>query len=87
MVAFWLLFGPWAFYSYFFGKNSLSTLIGLKETYQRLKVERDYWESRNEVVKVKLKALKENEKYFYHKLGRELFVRGKEGKETVLFVK
>ncbi len=87
LILFWALFGPWAFHSYFFGKNSLSTLRELKETYGRLKVERDYWKMRNEILKEKLSALKNNKDYFYHKLGREMFVRGKEGEEIILFVK
>jgi len=87
LVLFWALFGPWAFYSYFFGNNSLSTLGELKSTRFKLERERDYWRNRNEFLREKIEALKENSDYLYNKLGRELFVRGKEGEEVILFVR
>ena len=87
LILFWALFGPWAFHSYFFGENSLSTLKELKKTYSQLEKERNYWKTRNEVLRERISALKSNQDYFYHKLGREMFVRGKEGEEIILFVK
>lgn len=87
LILFWALFGPWAFYSYFFGENSLKTLRELRKTCHTLEVERDYWKTRNEVLREKISSIDANAGYFYHKLGRELFVRGKKGEELILFVK
>ena len=87
LVIFWALFGLWAFHSYFLGENSLSTLSELRTTYKLLERERDYWKTRNEILKERLSSLEANKDYYYHKLGRELFVRGKEGERVILFVK
>jgi len=87
LVLFWVVIGTWAFHSYFIGENSLSTLQELKETAKRLEREKAYWEMRNEILREKIKALDSNRDYYYEKLGRELFVRGKEGEEVFLFVK
>ena len=82
-----MLFGPWAIYSYFFGENSLSTYREPKETYRTLKKEREYWKSRNEILKEKIAAFEKNERFYYEKLSREMFVKGKKGEEVILFVK
>ncbi|ADU96525.1 FtsB family cell division protein [Thermovibrio ammonificans] len=87
LVVFWALFGPWAFYSYFYGENSVSTLKGLKETYSRLKKERDYWADRNELLRERLQSFKENKDFYYKKLAREMFVKGKDNEDVILFVK
>jgi cell division protein FtsB len=87
LLIFWAFFSLWAFHSYFFGENSLSTLSELERTYKVLERERDYWKFRNEVLLEKLTSLEANKDYYYHKLGRELFVRGKEGERVILFVK
>ena len=87
LFLFWLFFAPWAFYSYFFGKDSLSTLMELRQTYASLKGERDYWKERNLLLKEKLSSLKANKGYYYEKLAREMLVKGREGEEVILFVK
>jgi len=87
LVIFWALFGLWAFHSYFFGENSLSTLSELRTTYRLLERERDYWRTRNETLRERLSSLEANKDYYYEKLGRELFVRGREGERVILFVK
>ena len=87
LVIFWALFGLWAFHSYFLGENSLLTLSELRQTYQALEREKNYWKTRNEVLRERLSSLEESRDYYYEKLGRELFVRGKEGERVILFVK
>ena len=87
LIAFWALFGPWAFHSYFLGDNSLATLAKLKRTYARLEREMRYWQDRNEFLKERLASLNAHKDYYYHKLGREMLVKGKEGEEVILFVK
>jgi len=87
LVIFWAVFGLWAFHSYFLGENSLSTLAELRKTYKLLERERDYWKTRNDVLRERLTSLEANKDYYYTKLGRELFVRGKEGERVILFVK
>ncbi len=81
------MFGFWAFYSYFLGENSLSTYRELKKTYAELEKEKEYWESRNEILKERIAAFEKNKEFYYHKLAREMFVKGKEGEEVILFVK
>ncbi len=87
LLIFWLLFIPWVVYSYFFGENSSVTLSELKITEEKLKKERDYWKERNELMEERLSAIKSNEKFYYEKLAREMFVKGKSGEEVILFVK
>ncbi len=87
LFVFWALFVPWALYSYFIGKNSLRTLSDLKRTEGILKREKEYWENRNQVLKLKLASLKRNKQFYYNKLAREMFVRGKKKEEVILFVK
>jgi cell division protein FtsB len=81
------LFIPWAIYSYFFGENSLITYLGLRSAYVSLLKEKEYWEDQNEMLKEKLEALQKNKKFYYEKLAREMFLKGKEGEEVILFVR
>jgi len=87
LLVFWALFAPWAFYSYFLGENSLMTYRELKSTYRALKREREYWKNRNEILKERISAFEKNKKFYYEKLAREMFVKGKEGEEVILFVR
>ena len=87
LFLFWALFAPWAFYSYFLGENSLLTYMELKETYRALKKEKEYWENKNEILREKISAFEKNRKFYYEKLAREMFVKGKKDEEVVLFVK
>jgi len=87
LIIFWALFIPWALYSYFVGENSLRTLSNLKRTERILKREKEYWEERNRVLKLKLASINRNKQFYYDKLAREMFVRGKEKEEVILFVK
>ena len=84
---FWLAFASWAFYSYFFGKDSLTTLMELHQTYRALERERDYWKNRNSLLKEKIDSFKANKDYYYEKLAREMLVKGREGEEVILFVR
>ncbi|WP_456454706.1 FtsB family cell division protein [Thermovibrio sp.] len=87
LILFWALFIPWALYSYFVGENSLRTLSSLKKTEEILKREKEYWEERNKVLELKLASIKRNKQFYYDKLAREMFVRGKKKEEVILFVK
>jgi len=87
LILFWLVFIPWFIFSYFFGENSLITYASLKATYAKLLKEKDYWEERNEILREKIESLEKNKNYYYHKLAREMFLKGKKGEETILFVK
>jgi len=49
--------------------------------------EKEYWEDQNEMLKEKLEALQKNKKFYYEKLAREMFLKGKEGEEVILFVR
>ncbi|MEO2069677.1 MAG: hypothetical protein ABGX27_09260 [Desulfurobacteriaceae bacterium] len=87
LLLLWLLFAPWAFYSYFLGENSFTTYLHLRETYEKLKEEEKYWENKNEILKERLTAFEKNKDFYYQKLAREMFLKGKEGEEVILFVK
>ncbi|ADY73326.1 hypothetical protein Dester_0677 [Desulfurobacterium thermolithotrophum DSM 11699] len=87
LLIFWIFFVPWAIYSYFFGENSLSTYLKLKETYKQLKKEENYWKNQNEILKERLSAFEKNKEFYYHKLAREMFLKGKKGEEVILLVK
>ncbi|MEO2083731.1 MAG: hypothetical protein ABGX12_06890 [Desulfurobacteriaceae bacterium] len=52
-----------------------------------MKKERDYWKERNELMEERLSAIKSNKEFYYDKLAREMFVKGKSGEEVILFVK
>ncbi len=81
------MFGFWAVHSYFIGENSLATFKELRETYTKLKREEEYWRSRNEILREKISAFEKNKQFYYNKLAREMFVKGKKGEEVILFVK
>jgi len=87
LLLLWAAVVPWFFYSYFVGENSVRELQKLKNTKRELKKEANYWQFQNEILKEKLAALKENSKFYYEKLSREMLVKGKEGEEVILFVK
>ena len=87
LFLFWLAFGGWALYSYFFGENSLSTYRELSKTRKVLEAERKYWKLKNEMLKEKISAFIKNKEYYYEKLAREMFVKGREGENVILFVK
>jgi cell division protein FtsB len=87
LFVFWIFVAPWAFYSYFFGKDSLTTLMELHQTYRALERERDYWKNRNSILKEKINSFNANRDYYYEKLAREMLVKGREGEEVILFVK
>ncbi|WP_022846191.1 hypothetical protein [Desulfurobacterium sp. TC5-1] len=82
----WVVFLPFYFYSYFFGENSLKTLGELQENYQKLQEEKNYWNTKVEILSERIKAIEKNRKFYYEKLAREMLVKGKEGEETFLFV-
>jgi hypothetical protein len=46
-----------------------------------------YWQDRNEFLRERLASLNAHKDYYYHKLGREMLVKGKEGEEVILFVR
>ncbi len=87
LFLFWAVVLSWFSYSYFFGKNSIKELRQLKKTAEKLEKEADYWKFQNEVLEEKLSALRENSSFYYEKLAREMFVKGKKGEEVILFVK
>lgn len=86
LFVFWLLVLPWFIYNYFFGENSVAELKRLEQTRRLLEKEAEYWKFRNEVMEEKISALKKNKKFYYEKLAREMFVKGKPGEEVILFV-
>ena len=63
------------------------TYLGLRSAYVSLLKEKVYWEDQNEMLKEKLEALQKNKKFYYEKLAREIFLKGKEGEEVILFVR
>jgi len=85
-VIFWVLAVPWFVYSYFFGESSVSELKRLEQTKVLLEREAEYWKFRNEVLREKISALKENKRFYYEKLAREMFLKAKPGEEVILFV-
>ncbi|WP_457567159.1 FtsB family cell division protein [Desulfurobacterium sp.] len=86
LIAGWAVFLPFYFYSYFFGENSLKTLGELRENYRRLQDEKNYWNTKVEILNERIKAIEKNKNFYYEKLAREMFVKGKEGEQTFLFV-
>ncbi|WP_456396790.1 FtsB family cell division protein [Desulfurobacterium sp.] len=86
LIVGWVIFLPFYLYSYFFGENSLKTLKELQENYQRLQMEKKYWNTKVEILNERIKAIEKNQKFYYKKLAREMLVKGKKGEEIFLFV-
>jgi len=87
LIIFWSLAFPWFFYSYFFGKNSVSKLKELRETEAKLEKERNFWKLQNEILEEKINQIEANKRFYYEKLAREMFLKGKDNEEVILFVK
>ncbi|SNR85902.1 hypothetical protein [Desulfurobacterium atlanticum] len=87
LVVGWAVFVPFYFYSYFVGENSLTTLRQLEANYKKLLKEKEFWQSKIDILSERIKTIEKNKDFYYEKLAREMFIKGKEGEETFLFVR
>jgi len=82
-----LLFGIWFLYSYFVGENSLLSYRQLKENLKKLERERSYWVNRNSILKERISSFEKNRDFYYEKLAREMFLKGRKGEKVIVFVR